>query len=119
MLGLSMDRIHSARKTDLAPCCSDERTGRPGHDWEDWFDIKGGSLAGAYQLLQRIDLVPSRPLPEFNVPIRSRKASFGMLGCRHWRTAVRRGQRRLEELGRNDVLEFRNSYSQRNRFDRR
>jgi hypothetical protein len=54
VLGLSMDRIHSARKTDLAPCCSDERTGRPGHDWEDWFDIKGGPLAKAYHLLQRI-----------------------------------------------------------------
>jgi hypothetical protein len=40
--------------------------------WEDWFDIKGGPLAGAYHLLQRIDLGPSRdagrgPLLEFNV----------------------------------------------------
>ena len=40
--------------------------------WEDWFNIKGGPLARAYHLLQRIDLGPERdsergPLLEFNI----------------------------------------------------
>jgi hypothetical protein len=40
--------------------------------WEAWFDIKGGPLARAYHLLQKIDLGPERdsargPLLEFNI----------------------------------------------------
>ncbi|MGV7216854.1 hypothetical protein [Bradyrhizobium sp. UFLA05-112] len=40
--------------------------------WEDWFDTKGGPLAKAYHLLEKIDLGPARdsgrgPLLEFNV----------------------------------------------------
>ena len=66
-----MDRIYPPRKNRPSRC-SDERSGLPRHDWEDWFDIKGGPLAKAYHLLQRIDLGPQRdsargPLLEFNV----------------------------------------------------
>lgn len=40
--------------------------------WEDWFDIKGGPLARAFHLLQKIGLGPERdsgpgPLLEFNI----------------------------------------------------
>ena len=64
-----MGRIDPPRKNRPIPVVA--LTGDR-HDWEDWFDIKGGPLAKAYHLLQKLNLGPSRdtgrgPLLEFNV----------------------------------------------------
>ena len=68
-----MDRIYPPRKNRPNPVVAlTSDPVWPQHDWEDWFDIKGGPLARAYHVLEEIDLGPARdsgrgPLLEFNV----------------------------------------------------